>query len=115
MLKAIGHRLEFCLRPEDILSRLGVDEFAIILPCVSKDEAKLVAERLVETASEAYIIQGQEIVCSASVGIALMPQHGDELWHLVSVADQAMYNAKSLSQGEAANDRAAYIEATIAS
>ena len=114
LLKAFGHRLEFCLRPEDILARLGGDEFAIILPGVSTEEAKLVAERLVETASEAYIIQGQEIVCSASVGIALMPQHGDELWHLVSVADQAMYNAKSISQGEVANDRAAYIEATIA-
>ena len=115
LLKAFGHRLEFCLRPEDILARLGGDEFAIILPGVSKEEAKLVAERLVETAFEAYIIQGQEIVCSASVGIALMPQHGDELWHLVSVADQAMYNAKSISAGMVASDRAAYIEATIAS
>lgn len=115
LLKAFGHRLEFCLRPEDVLARLGGDEFAIILPGVSTEEAKLVAERLVETAAEAYIIQGQEIVCSASVGIALMPQHGDELWHLVSIADQAMYNAKSIGQGEAANDRAAYIEASIAS
>ena len=61
------------------------------------------------------MIQGQEIVCSASVGIALMPQHGDELWHLVSVADQAMYSAKSINAGAVANDRAAYIEATIAS
>ena len=68
------------------------------------------------TASEAYIIQGQEIKCTASVGISLMPKHGEELWHLISVADQAMYNAKSLSQdGEAANDPAAYIEAATAS
>ena len=73
---------------------------ALLLPGVSKEEAKLVAERLVETAPEAYIIQGQEIVCRASLGIALMLQHGDELRHLVSVADQAMYNAKSISQGE---------------
>lgn len=114
LLKAFGHRLGFCLRPEDILGRLGGDEFAIVLPGVTVEDAKHVAERLVSTASEAYIIQGQEIRCTASVGIALMPQHGDELWHLISVADHAMYNAKSV-QTDAANDTAAYVEAAIAS
>ena len=115
LLKAFGHRLEFCLRPEDILGRLGGDEFAIVLPGVTLEDAKHVAERLVATASEAYIIQGQEISCSASVGVALMPKHGEELWHLISVADQAMYNAKAMRQDDAANDTAAYIEAAIAS
>ncbi|MDH3748039.1 MAG: diguanylate cyclase [Gammaproteobacteria bacterium] len=115
LLKAFGHRLEFCLRPEDILGRLGGDEFAIVLPGVTVDDAKHIAERLVVTASEAYIIQGQEIKCAASVGISLMPKHGEELWHLISVADQAMYKVKSITAEEAANDRAAYVEAAIAS
>ncbi len=115
LLKAFGHRLEFCLRPEDVLARLGGDEFAIVLPGVNVDDAKHVAGRLVDTASEAYIIQGQEISCEASVGIALLPDHGSELWELVSVADQAMYNVKSLSRSGAANDRAAYVEAAVAS
>lgn len=115
LLKAFGHRLEFCLRPEDVLARLGGDEFAIVLPDVSVEDAKHVAERLVDTACEPYIIQGQEIECTASVGIALMPQHGRELWPLVSVADQAMYNAKALSPIDAANDRATYVDAAVAS
>jgi diguanylate cyclase (GGDEF)-like protein/PAS domain S-box-containing protein len=115
LLKAFGHRLEFCLRPEDILARLGGDEFCIVLPDIGVEDAKNVAERLVETACQAYIIQGQEIECAASVGIALMPEHGDDLWQLVSVADRAMYNAKDISEEEAANDRAAYVARAIAS
>ncbi len=114
LLKAFGHRLEYCLRPEDIVARLGGDEFSIILPDVGIEDVKHVAARLIESGSEPYIIQGKEIHCAASVGIALMPQHGDELWQLVSVADQAMYNVKSMSHS-AANDRAAYVEAAVAS
>ena len=82
---------------------------------MSVDDAKHIAGRLVQTASETYIIQGQEIQCTASVGIALMPKHGEELWHLLSIADGAMYKAKDIPEADAANDRAAYVDAATAS
>ena len=115
LLKAFGHRLEFCLRPEDVLGRLGGDEFAIVMPGVSPDDVKRVAQRLVRTASEAYLINGQEITCMASVGIALVPRHGTELWSLLSIADEAMYAAKSIPVETAATDCAAYVDAASAS
>ena len=65
--------------------------------------------------SEAYIIQGQRIRCTASVGLALKPRHGNDLWDLVSFADRAMYSAKGARAQEAANDRLAVDEATDAS
>jgi len=115
LLKAFGHRLEFCLRPEDVIGRLGGDEFAIVMPGVGPDDVKRVAQRLVRTASEAYLINGQEMTCMASVGIALAPRHGTELSSLLSVADEAMYAAKSIPEETAANDCAAYIDAATAS
>jgi diguanylate cyclase (GGDEF)-like protein/PAS domain S-box-containing protein len=115
LLKAFGHRLEYCLRPEDVLGRLGGDEFAIVMPGVGPDDVRQIAQRLVQTASEAYIIKGQEITCTTSVGIALTPKHGTELWGLLSVADEAMYEAKSIPEETAANDCAAYIDAATAS
>jgi predicted signal transduction protein with EAL and GGDEF domain len=69
----------------------------------------------VRTASEAYLINGQEITCMASVGIALVPRHGTELWSLLSIADEAMYAAKSIPVETAANDCAAYVDAATAS
>lgn len=95
LLKAFGHRLDYCLRPEDVLGRLGGDEFAIVLPDIDLKDIHHVTERLVETNSDAYLIKGQEIRCSVSLGVARMPEHGEELWHLISVADQAMYTAKA--------------------
>ncbi len=104
LLKAFGHRLGYCLRPEDVLGRLGGDEFAIVLPDIDVDDAMHVADRLVATGTEAYIIKGEEIHCSVSVGVALAPEHGEELWHLVSVADQAMYANKSNAANEDESD-----------
>jgi hypothetical protein len=44
-----------------------------------------------------------------------MPKHGEELWHLLSIADGAMYKAKGITEEDAANDRGAYVDAATAS
>ena len=115
LLKAFGHRLTFCLRPEDVVGRLGGDEFAIMLPDISEDHARIVARRLVASATEPYLIRGERISCTASIGIALKPRHGDDVMQLIRLADEAMYLAKSKKAGEAANDGAAFVEASEAS
>ncbi len=104
LLKAFGHRLEFCLRPEDVLARLGGDEFAIMLPGVSIEDARHVAKRLSDTASDPYLLHAREIVCTASVGIAMMPTTGADLWMLIAAADRSMYEVKAGNRGDAANE-----------
>ena len=115
LLKAFGHRLQFCLRPEDILCRLGGDEFAVVLPDVGSEDVFRVVDRLARTTSEAYIIQGEEISCTASIGAALQPEQGVELWQLLSAADKAMYDSKTRGQGQAANDGDASSDTAAAS
>ena len=62
-----------------------------------------------------YLIRGERISCTASIGIALKPRHGDDVMQLIRLADEAMYLAKSKKAGEAANDGAAFVEASEAS
>ena len=85
-----------------------------MLPDISEAHARAVARRLVDSASEPYLIQGERIHCTASVGIALKPRHGEDLIQLIRLADQAMYLAKSRRSGDAANDQAAFAEASEA-
>jgi diguanylate cyclase (GGDEF)-like protein len=112
LLKAFGHRLEFCLRPEDILARLGGDEFAILLPGVGIDDAQHVAKRLSETASEPYLLHAREITCTASVGVAMMPAAGADLWMLIAAADRSMYEVKTHTRHLAAANETDWDKAT---
>lgn len=63
------------------------------------ENADAVAVRLVELVSEPYVIGGEEVYTSASVGVALFPDHGDTLEELIAIADAAMYVAKEQGRG----------------
>ena len=95
LLQQAAVRLQAALREGDILSRLGGDEFAVLLPHVESGEvAEQVAQRLCDALEEPFELHGLTVHLEASAGIALHPEHGEEIETLMQRADVAMYVAK---------------------
>jgi len=96
LLKEVALRLQECLRREsDTVGRLGGDEFVVILPEIeTAGDALNVAEKILQTLNRAFDIAGHDIHISASIGIALFPEHGKDEKLLLKNADIAMYRAK---------------------
>lgn len=87
-------RLTSFLREEDTIARLGGDEFIIILPDTQIDGASQVAQKLLDAFQSSFHIGDHELSISASIGIALYPNDGDDFETLYKNADTAMYRAK---------------------
>lgn len=95
MLVEVAQRLRASIRDRDIAARLGGDEFAIVLFHVARaEDVDIVAQRLLEALRQPCLIQGKSVEISASVGIALCPQHAVDPSELLACADQALYKAK---------------------
>lgn len=99
MLKDVAMRLASCVDEDDTVARMGGDEFTFLLhPSGDRDEALTraihVAERILASLSEPFVLSGREFFVTASIGIALSPQDGDDLSQLMKNADTAMYHAK---------------------
>jgi diguanylate cyclase (GGDEF)-like protein/PAS domain S-box-containing protein len=102
LLKQLGPRLRRALRTVDTVARLGGDEFAILLPTVAdKAGAAFSVEKILKALEKPFVIEGQKLTISASVGIALCPQHGTDWTTLMRNADSAMYAAKKSRKGYA--------------
>ena len=100
VLQQIGPRLRAVLRESDTLSRLGGDEFAIVLPNVPDPAAAMkVVEKLRRSLVEPFLVQGLSLEVDACVGIAMYPEHGDDVDTLIQRADVAMYLAKAARSG----------------
>ena len=97
LLKAVGDRLRWLVRDLDVVARLGGDEFAIIqiADTNQRDQATVLANRILTTITEPYDIDGRKIVIGTSIGITLAPQDADGADALVRHADLALYKAKS--------------------
>lgn len=95
LLKEIAGYIRTALRESDTAARIGGDEFVILLPNIQHNEDVLtVAEKIRSAVNEPFAIEGYSIAVSASIGIALYPEHGSDMLGLAKHADQAMYRAK---------------------
>ena len=96
LLKEAADRLRQVVpRKTDTVSRLGGDEFVVLLTRVNTDQdAVKVAEKILDTLAQPFILPQHTIRISASIGIAVFPQHGGDVAQLLRHADAAMYCAK---------------------
>ncbi len=94
LLMEIANRLKSAMREEDTVSRLGGDEFILLLPNTDADGAAHVAQKLLERISRLCRIEQHELVVTPSIGIAIFPDDGKDFESLSQCADVAMYRAK---------------------
>ncbi len=95
LLASLAGRLRHSLRPADTIARLGGDEFAILLEDVdSVETARLVAERILDSLREPFLVAGKEVFVRTSIGIAPADQEAG-VDSLMRDADVAMYVAKA--------------------
>ncbi|WP_052339826.1 EAL domain-containing protein [Gorillibacterium massiliense] len=87
-------RLTACVREGDTVSRLGGDEFTVILEGANLDETEAVANRIKKSLGRKYHLNGHEFFSTPSIGISFYPEDGDDEETLIKNADTAMYYAK---------------------
>ncbi|RQS62926.1 EAL domain-containing protein [Burkholderia sp. Bp8963] len=103
VLSEIARRLRSQIQTEDVIGRLGGDEFLAILPDCDVLKAKQVAGRILQAVYQPIVINSKQdtrITISASIGIALSPHDGEETGILLRNADLAMYQAKSAGRNQ---------------
>lgn len=100
LLTMVGTFLQNTVRSNELLARVGGDEFAIIMPDSDSMDARKIASRIVrEFRQSRFSIAGQAVDIGISVGAVLYPDHGETVTTLIANADAAMYRAKASSRG----------------
>jgi diguanylate cyclase (GGDEF)-like protein len=105
LLQQVSQRLlTVVMRESDTVARLGGDEFAILLPAADAEGGIIIARKLLDALEQTILLNGHELIVGASIGIAVFPEHGDEVNSLMRRADTAMYAAKRSNSGFAVYD-----------
>jgi len=95
LLKVIASRLRSCVRGDDFIARIGGDEFCVLLQEIAEPrEAAAVAQKLIHELGKTCRVGDHELSSGASIGIACVPQDGQDVATLLRLADAAMYRAK---------------------
>ncbi len=96
LLAQAGERLRACAGEAAFVARVGGDEFVLVLPSIAQDdEADALGRDVLEALSRVFVVQGQQVFVSASVGIAIHPEDATDAEELLIHADQALYEAKA--------------------
>jgi diguanylate cyclase (GGDEF)-like protein/PAS domain S-box-containing protein len=95
MLREAAVRLHDSVRADDLVARVGGDEFVLLLPRVQAVGAARIARTILRRMREPFVVDGQRLHSSSSVGIALFPEDGKDVQELLVSADAAMYRAKA--------------------
>ncbi|WP_234085860.1 EAL domain-containing protein [Azonexus sp. R2A61] len=94
LIKQVAELLKLCIRAGDTVSRFGGDEFTIIFEIESPSEVVVAAQRIVDSLSQPHQLDGKQVFTTASIGISLYPDDGNDCQTLLKNADIAMYRAK---------------------
>lgn len=94
MLKVVAERLRSTVREQDVVARLGGDEFCILASLGGDDEARQLAQRVLEKMKDPIALHGRSLVMTTSIGISLLPQDGQTCEELLKHADLALYQSK---------------------
>jgi diguanylate cyclase (GGDEF)-like protein/PAS domain S-box-containing protein len=95
LLQQVAERLRKCVRDEDTISRLGGDEFTVVLEDLDDaGAASTVARKILGALSEKAVLFGREVFVTCSIGISLYPRDGEDIVTLFKNADSALYRAK---------------------
>ena len=95
LLEQAAGRLTACVREADTVARLGGDEFTMILPDIGRGaDAAIVADKVIESLSEPFWLEGHEVFIGGSIGITLFPADAEDTVTVLRNADMAMYRAK---------------------
>lgn len=96
LLQKVAQIIRDCVRSEDVVARLGGDEFTVLAENIaSPEDAAVIAQALSRALENPVMLEGQEFVIPASIGIALYPRDAVSTSELARAADTAMYRAKS--------------------
>lgn len=99
VLIQVARRLEESVRPGDSVTRMGGDEFIVLLPDLAhEDDVVIVADRILDKLSKPFDIEGTRLQLTASVGITLSDGTAQDPVQLIQQADLAMYRAKQLGR-----------------